>query len=58
MPASPATICPTKPARSSMARRMIDTVADTIAQGRIFPARNLAPRSADPMVGSPPLSRS
>ena len=57
-PAMAVTIWPMKPARSSMARRIIDTSAETKAQGSIRPARRPAPRRALRMVGSPPPRRS
>ncbi len=58
IPMSPMTIRPRKPARSSIALMISETVAVTIAHGRITPARARAAASAEPRVGSRPSRRS
>ncbi len=49
---------PMRPARSSSDRRITDTVAVTMAHGRILPAFDAAPASDEPRVGLPPFMRS
>ena len=57
-PSSPTAILPTQPARSEMARRIVPTVAATMAHATIDPMRCHAAPSDDAIVGSPPRIRS